>query len=92
MDPEGSRQLEPEGDRVQTVGDLEGANVARGEFFGVRAKVDVLGGEVNPVTYMEQSSRRVSAAVLRDVATVGLKDGRHRRTNCWADGTSTSGS
>ncbi|KAI2644719.1 Opioid growth factor receptor [Labeo rohita] len=30
---------------------------------------------VNPVTYVEQSSRRVSAAVLHDVASIGLKNG-----------------
>lgn len=42
MNAEGSRQLDPKGDRVDIVGDTLGSNELRGELFRVCAEVDVL--------------------------------------------------
>ncbi|RXN03470.1 transmembrane protease serine 9-like protein [Labeo rohita] len=53
--------------------DSTGINICT-QFLDVQ-QVDVAGGEVDPVTYMEQSSRRVPAAVLNGVPTIGLLDG-----------------
>lgn len=47
--PEGGRQLEPEEDKVNLVGDLVRSDESGGELFRFGGKVNVAGGEPDPV-------------------------------------------